>query len=203
VYALHLKGGYPELVALFRRGAFILLSGHTGTGLQNIYSVQFLKSWGAFAMIAITFAMAIGGSACSTCGGFKGLRIGLFFKGLYQEIRRIMLSENAIIVTKYHHIKDIVLTDQTLKMVGLTLLCFIMLYTGGAILGEFYGYGFIESLFEATSAGSNTGLSCGITSATMPTPLKLYYIFAMWAGRLEFISVFGLMAFAIAIWRGK
>lgn len=203
VYALQLRNIYPEWLAVFRRGAFILLSGHTGTGLQNIYSIQFIKDWGYFAMIAITIAMAFGGSACSTCGGFKGLRIGLFFKGLYQEIRRIMLPDDAVVVTKYHHIKDIRLTDQTLKMVGLILLCFILLYTGGAILGEFYGYGFVESFFESTSAGSTTGLSCGITSATMPTPLKVYYIFAMWAGRLEFISVFGLMAFAIAIWKGK
>lgn len=203
VYALHLRNIYPEWLALFRRSGYILLSAHTGTGLQSIYAQQFLKNWGGFAMIALTLAMAFGGSACATCGGIKGLRIGLFFKGLYQEIRKIMLSENSIVVTKYHHIKNIILTDQALKMVGLIIICYMLLFLGGAILGEFYGYGFVEALFEATSAGSTTGLSCGITTPTMPTALKIYYIFAMWAGRLEFISVFGLMAFAIAIWRGK
>jgi trk system potassium uptake protein TrkH len=114
-----------------------------------------------------------------------------------------MLSEHSVVVTKYHHIKEIVLTDQNLKMVGLILLCFVGLYFGGAVLGQFYGYSFVDALFESTSAGSTTGLSCGITSAAMPTALKVYYIFAMWAGRLEFISVFGLIAFVIASVRGK
>ncbi|MFC1517292.1 TrkH family potassium uptake protein [Candidatus Margulisiibacteriota bacterium] len=193
---------YPELFALFRKGFYILLSGHTGTGNTTIYAQQFLD-WGPLAMLAIAIAMAIGGSASSTCGGIKGLRVGLFFKGISQEIKRIVLSENSVFVTKFHHIKDIILTDQHIKMAGLVILCFILIYFGGALLGVAYGYPFMNSLFDSISAGSTTGLSCGVTSAAMPTPMKLYYIFAMWAGRLEFISVFGLIAFISAMLRGK
>lgn len=194
---------FPSVTALFRMGTFILISGHTGTGLMNVYARQFVTAWGAPAMVMITIAMAIGGSACSTCGGIKGIRMGIFFRNLYAEIKRLVLPENAVLVTKYHHIKDIMLTDRTANIAGIVIVCFIVLYLGGGVLGEFYGYPFVESLFESVSAGSTTGLSCGITLATMPNGLKLYYILAMWAGRLEFFSVFGLLAYVFSIVRGK
>ena len=202
-FALIKSGIYAGLFTIFRRGLYILISGHTGTGCANIYAQQFVKDWGPLAMLAVTTAMAIGGSACSTCGGFKGLRVGLFFKGLFHEIKRIMLPENAVFQTKFHHIKDILVTDSTIKMVGLILLCFILLYVGGGLLGAFYGYPFVDALFDSVSAGSTTGLSCGVTAAAMPTGLKIYFIFAMWAGRLEFLSIFGLTAFVISIFKGK
>jgi trk system potassium uptake protein TrkH len=170
---------------------------------MNVYARQFVTAWGAPAMVMITIAMAIGGSACSTCGGIKGIRMGIFFRNLYAEIKRLVLPENAVLVTKYHHIKDIMLTDRTANIAGIVIVCFIVLYLGGGVLGEFYGYPFVESLFESVSAGSTTGLSCGITLATMPNGLKLYYILAMWAGRLEFFSVFGLLAYVFSIVRGK
>jgi trk system potassium uptake protein TrkH len=67
----------------------------------------------------------------------------------------------------------------------------------------FYGYPFLESLFESTSAAANVGLSCGITAVSMPAALKITYIFQMWAGRLEFMSVFTLIGFFVALIKGK
>ena len=61
-----------------------------------------------------------------------------------------------------------------------------------------YGFG-----FESVSAAGNVGLSCGITSPTMPPVLKVVYIAQMWVGRLEFISVFALLGFVYALVRGK
>ena len=65
------------------------------------------------------------------------------------------------------------------------------------------GFPFLNALFESTSAAANVGLSCGITNAAMPTALKITYIFQMWAGRLEFMSIFVLIAFIIATIRRK
>jgi len=59
------------------------------------------------------------------------------------------------------------------------------------------------SLFESVSAGANVGLSCGITSPAMPAALKVTYIFQMWAGRLEFVSVFALLGTIFAAVRGR
>jgi trk system potassium uptake protein TrkH len=61
----------------------------------------------------------------------------------------------------------------------------------------------LYSLFESTSAAANVGLSCGITSPSMPAVLKLTYIFQMWAGRLEFMAIFTLIGFFVAVVKGK
>jgi Trk-type K+ transport system membrane component len=37
----------------------------------------------------------------------------------------------------------------------------------------------------------------------MPSLLKTYYIFSMWAGRLEFMSVFALFGLAAATIKGR
>lgn len=202
-YALIKLNIYPDVFSVFRRGIFMLISGHTTTGTSTIYSSQFIKDWGDLSTLAIIIAMALGGSACSTAGGFKGIRVGIFFKSFYYELKRIMLPDNAVLTKKYHHIKDIILNDQTIKIVYFIILCYIILYIGGAILGVIYGYPLLYSLFDSISAGSNTGLSVGLTAASMPIAMKIYYIFAMWAGRLEFLSIFGLTAFTISIFKGK
>jgi trk system potassium uptake protein TrkH len=74
---------------------------------------------------------------------------------------------------------------------------------GGALTGVIYGYPFLESLFESVSAAANAGLSCGITSASMPAGLKITYIIQMWAGRLEFMSIFTLMGVFVAVIKGR
>jgi trk system potassium uptake protein TrkH len=67
----------------------------------------------------------------------------------------------------------------------------------------FFGYPFLNALFESTSAAGNVGLSCGITTPSMPAALKITYIIQMWTGRLEFMSVFTLVGFFIALIKGK
>ena len=52
-------------------------------------------------------------------------------------------------------------------------------------------------MFESASAVGNVGLSSGIVNAQMPRFLKYWYIFVMWISRLEFMSVFVLISFAI------
>jgi len=42
-----------------------------------------------------------------------------------------------------------------------------------------------------------------VTSVSMPAGLKLTYIAQMWAGRLEFMSIFTLLGFFVAAVKGK
>jgi trk system potassium uptake protein TrkH len=131
------------------------------------------------------------------------LRLGIIFKAFVQDTKRIILPEKAIVMQKFHHIKSVFLDDKQARAALLITLAYILLYGLGALVGMYYGYSFVSSLFESTSAAANVGLSCGITSTYMPTPLKLTYIFQMWAGRLEFMSIFTLLGFLIAALRGK
>ncbi len=194
---------YPQVIMLFRKGFYQLISSHSGTGYMTIYAKQFIREWGPLALVGITIAMAFGGSACSTTGGIKVLRIGIIFKAMAQDIRRIMLPETAIVIDKFHHIKDIILEDKQVRSACLITLAYLALYGFGALVGMCLGYPFLDSLFESTSAAANVGLSCGITAASMPVLLKITYMFQMWAGRLEFVAIFTLAGFFIAAVKGK
>jgi len=196
-------GIYPGAVMLFRKGFYQLVSGHTGTGFQTIYPAQFALEWNPLSMAGIICAMALGGAVCSTTGAIKMLRVGIIFKALKEDLKRIMVSERAIISESFHHIKDVFLEDRQVRSALLITLCYLILYGLGALVGMYYGYPFMESLFESTSAAANVGLSCGITGVNMPAGLKLTYIIQMWAGRLEFMSVFTLAGFLFAAIKGK
>ncbi len=111
--------------------------------------------------------------------------------------------ESARVVERWHHVTTRTLSEAAVRTAFLIVVAYIVIYGAGALLGVFYGYDFVQSLFESVSAGSNTGLSCGITAPAMPALMKIYYVFAMWAGRLEFMSVFGLAGFVAAAARGK
>lgn len=194
---------YPEAIAFFRKGFYQLISSHSGTGYMTIYAKQFIKEWGPLALVGITIAMAFGGSACSTTGGIKALRLGIIFKAMAHDIRRIILPESAVVAEKFHHIKEVILEDKQVRSACLITLAYITLYIAGAVVGMCLGYPFLDSLFESTSASANVGLSCGITSAGMPALLKITYMFQMWAGRLEFVAIFTLAGFFIAAVKGK
>lgn len=196
---------YTDAVSLFRKGVYQLLSAHTTTGFGNLYARQLLFEWGDFGLLIMTIAMLIGGSACSTAGGFKGLRVGIIFKGILSDIKRVLSSDKRLLTTKVHHIKDIILDDALIKSSMLIVLCYIIMFTIATMLGTFYGYSLVESAFEAASVSGNVGLSIGVTTISMPSALKVCYILVMYLGRLEFISVFALVGYFVGgarkLWR--
>ncbi len=194
---------YPRAITLFRKGFYQLISGHSGTGFQTIYAIQFNNEWSHLAMVGVICAMALGGAVCSTTGAIKMLRIGIIFKALIEDVKKIILPERAVIIQKFHHIKGIFLEDKQVRSALLITLAYLILYGLGSCVGMFFGYPFLNALFESTSAAANVGLSCGVTAASMPAALKYTYIIQMWAGRLEFMSIFTLIGFFIAAIKGK
>jgi len=190
---------FPNSFSFFRITFYQLISGHTGVGYSNIPSKHFLNYWSNLSLLAIIIAMGFGGCSASTSGGIKIIRLGIFLKGIKKEIKKFIFPESAVIIEKFHHIKEINLEDTQLKMSCLLIISYICLYLFGAIVGCFYGYPFILSLFESVSAAANVGLSIGITSPSMPTILKIVYIIEMWFGRLEFFAILVLFRFLFSL----
>lgn len=207
VAAVGLKTGGSSytsgFLVLLRKGFYQLISGHTGTGFMTVYAEQIGREWSDLALVGMICAMALGGAVSSTTGGIKMLRIGIIAEALVQDIKKVIFPSRAVVEQKFHHIKEVFLEDKTVRAALMVTLAYILLYGLGTLAGMLCGFGFIPSLFESTSAAANVGLSCGITSAGMPAVLKIVYIFQMWAGRLEFISVFTLAGFFLAVIRGK
>ena len=197
VVKLSQLGIYNNAISLFRRVVYNVLSAHTTTGFSNLYAKQFVTDWGDFGILIMIIAMLIGGSACSTAGGFKGLRVGIVCKGLITDIKKLLSSERSIKIYKYHHIKDCILTDTVVRTSALIILCYILLFVANTALAVFWGYPLADSAFEAASVTGNVGLSIGITSPSMPAILKIQYIIAMYLGRLEFIAAFALFGYIL------
>lgn len=187
---------YPDAVSLFRKGYYQMISGHTTTGFMTIYARQFINEWGDLATLALIVAMLIGGSASSTAGGFKGLRVGIAFKAIVQDIKRLMRPGTAITVEKFHFIREQTLESDYTKSALLVILMYIFIFTIGVMVPIFYGYPLLDSVFESASVTGNVGLTAGLTSASMPAAIKVLYIFMMWVGRLEFMSVLVLFGYA-------
>jgi trk system potassium uptake protein TrkH len=197
-------GTYDTLDALVRRGFFHLLSAHTGTGFGTIPGRLFVTDWGALAPAMIVIAMALGGMAGSTTGGVKAIRVGVLAKAVAVDIRRIVLPRDAVVMqTYYSNGQREILRGAVVQSAILITLLYLVLYFGGALLGLFYGYPLQEALFESTSAAAAVGLSVGVVGPNLETGLKLFYIFQMWIGRLEFVSVFALFGYLYATVRGR
>ncbi|MDP2652428.1 MAG: TrkH family potassium uptake protein [Candidatus Omnitrophota bacterium] len=194
---------YPDAVSLFRRGFYQLISAHTGTGFQTIYSDQFLGEWDQLSLFALIVAMVLGGAICSTTGGIKMIRLAIIVQAFALEIKHFIATEASVFFKKVHHIKTVILNEKQMLSSCLILLAYVVTVFIGSMVGMMCGYPFLDSLFESASATGNVGLSCGITAVTMPWVLKISYIVQMWAGRLEFMSVFAVLGFVFALFRGR
>ncbi len=188
--ATRLFGTPAEVI---RKGVYHVISANTGTGHQTLYASQWATDVGGLAFAAVVLAMAFGGMASSTAGGIKALRVGVIVKGVVQRVRQSLAPPSAAIRTKYHHITEQTLTDELLSSALLVFVLYVITYISGGLIGAAYGYPAAEALFESVSATANVGLSTGITSAAMPAGLKIVYMLQMWAGRLEFITLFAVV----------
>jgi len=82
---------------------------------------------------------------------------------------------------------------------ALVVLMYVGIFAFAAAAGCLAGYPFLEAAFEAASVTGNVGLSIGVTTASIPTGLKLVYIFNMWTGRLEFMAVLASAGFVASL----
>jgi trk system potassium uptake protein len=194
---------YPNLVSLVRKGFYQLASAHTTTGFMSVYPRQLAAEWGDFAVGAMILAMLIGGSACSTAGGFKGLRMGILFKAIVQDTRKMLKPSSAVFPQRFHYHGERNLSEAQVRSAALIVLMYVAIFFFATAAGCAAGYPILDSAFESASVTGNVGFSIGVTQASMPAFLKIVYIFNMWAGRLEFMAVLATFAFVGAFFRRK
>ncbi len=192
---------YDAVPSVIRKGVYHVFSAHTGTGHQTLYPSQWAGDFGQLAFIGILLAMGLGGGMSSTGGGIKALRVGLLFKAISNNVREAISPRSALVQTRYHHIRDKVLTPELTVSVLIFFTLFVLSYVTGTIVGTGYGSPLMDAAFESVSASANVGLSTGITGPAMPTGLKLLYIVQMWIGRLEFIAVLALFGYVLTALR--
>ncbi len=184
---------FTGLGAMLRRGLYEVMSAAFNIGYSTLYPGQVLYAMGTGALFVVILGMCIGGSASSISGGIKALRVGIVVKSIAQTIRAAIAPDRARPRTFFNHRGRQLLTPELVSGAMTIMLMYIVTYALGALAGIVCGYEALPAIFESVSAASNTGLTLGISSASMPEALEVVYIVEMWLGRLEFIAFFAMV----------
>ncbi|HCC70043.1 MAG TPA: potassium transporter [Bacteroidales bacterium] len=182
---LHFSHGHA-LEESFRKAAFQVVSIVTTTG----YATADYCAWGPFLILVIFILMFTGGSAGSTGGGIKMIRLLLLAKNSRQELRRL-IHPNAVIPVRFNH-KAV---PQNILYNVLAFIVFYFLIIGiSAILISAMGYDMASSFSSVAATLGNIGPGLAKVGPTMnyahfPDIGKWFLSFLMLLGRLELFTV--------------
>ena len=182
-----------NLIVCLGDSVFQFVSAITCTGFRTAD----IHRWTPTAHIILIIAMIAGGTAGSTSGGIKTMRVIMMVKGVGWWLKKIALPKEAVIpfrigkrtLTEAHK-------NEELEEVSLLLnLWIVFLLVGVIVLLHVVpaGFNLDDVILEVASAQSNAGLSTGITTASLPAAGKIMLIFNMWIGRLEIIPAVFLL----------
>lgn len=189
---------FSDLPAMIRRGLFMVVSAFSTTGFQNVTTNQLTTVFSSGAFLALALIMAVGGSAGSTAGGVKLYRVGVIFKSIVSTVKEAVSPSSARVVVSYNHLGRRVLSSDAVKEAMTVFVLFVITYSVGALVGIAHGYEASQAIMESVAMTSNGGVVTGIVTPGMSPSLEAFYIFQMWAGRLEFVTLLAVLAEIIA-----
>ncbi len=173
-----------------RHSTFHIMSAFTSTG----FAVDDYTVWPVFIQMIILVIMLVGASSGSTAGGLKMSRAVVAVKYLYQGMLR-QIHPRAVITMKMDG-KSV--SDDAVAVTIAMVLLFIATLIGATFILLATGVPVTESFSAVAACISNHGPGMGAVGpygdyAWMNPVAKVTLIFAMWAGRLELITVFVLL----------
>ncbi len=189
-------GGYGGVEKSFRDALFQVTSAATTTG----YSTTNFMLWDPLLWSLLLLIMIAGGSAGSTAGGAKVVRIMLLIKNMRNDFHRF-LHPNAIIPVRMDHS---VISQQVITNTLAFVFAFFLIILTSILVLLATGMTFENSIGATISSISNVGLAIGDfgpsgTFADIPQLAKCYLSFLMLVGRLEIFTM--LMIFTPYFWK--
>lgn len=185
---------YEHFSEALRYGFFQTVSIASTTGFANTdFSV-----WPAFVPVLLIMLTFIGGSAGSTAGGMKVIRVILLFKQGSREIKSL-LHPNAILPVK---LNGKVIPEKVMTAVWGFFSLYIVLFVGIMLLLMALGVDQITAFSSVAAMINNLGPGLGEAAAnysTLSDPVKWVLTFTMLLGRLELFTL--LVLFTRAFWR--
>ena len=174
-----------------RSALFEAVSASTTTG----FSISSYSNWNPFGIFTIIILMLIGGGTCSTAGGIKQFRVYLLLKTLFWEMKCFLLPKSVVHDLSVKEGGGVVFPDESkVRQAATFTFMYMVVFLLGSLALTAYDYPLQDSLFEFGSALGTVGLSVGVVSQGMPTPVVWILTVAMFLGRLEFLVVFVSMA---------
>jgi len=179
--------GVPHLGQALRQAAFQAASLMTTTG----YATADFEQWPSLAVMVLLLLIFIGGSAGSTGGGIKCVRILLLLKHGYRELRRL-IHPRAVIPIK---LQGKVVPDDVIASVWGFFVLYLALFVVAALLLAAMGLDMATVLTAVAATIGNIGPGLGTVGpmdnyAHLPAAAKFILILCMLLGRLEVYTVF-------------
>ena len=156
--------------------------------------------WPSFLCLPLLLLFFVGGSAGSTAGGFKIVRVYLLFKNSLIELKRI-IHPNAIITVKYN--QKTVHPNIMTNIMGFAIL-YIFVFIISTLIMSFFTEDIITACSAVVTSISNVGPGFGsigpmFSFAHLNDFAKLFLAFLMLVGRLEILTV--MVLFTKAFWK--
>jgi len=187
---------YDDKLAAVRDSIFVVTSLHTSTG----FGLADYESWSNGAQFVLLVIMIIGGSAGSTSGGLKVVRVYLVFKYIASEFTRV-LHPQAVVPAR---IRGVAVPRDVMTNVLGYFAVYLIAIGFGSFLVTSTGPDWMTSISAVVS--SLGGVGPGMAAAgpfdnygALADPAKWVLIACMLLGRLEFFTL--LVLFSPAYWR--
>lgn len=177
-------------------GVFNTLSISTTTG----YSTTDFNTWPSLSKAVLLILMVIGGSAGSTAGGMKVIRILVLGKYLHRDILKFF-SPRRIISLK---IENPALSAAAERRAIELILVYLTVLAGATLVMSAIGLDIASAISSVASCMASVGPGFGQVGpysnyAEIPSAGKGVLMFAMMAGRMELFSV--LVLFLPSFWK--
>ena len=183
---------FSEAPAIMRRGLFMVISAASTSGLMTVTENQLTTAFSSGSFLVLALAMSVGLASGSTAGGVKINRLAITAHSILSTIKQTASADTALVISKYYHVGKRVVSDAAAKEAMTIFTLFMAMYAIGTLTAIAYGYEATSAIFDSVAMASNGGLTSGIVAADMPAGLETLYIFMMWAGRLELVTLFAL-----------
>jgi len=199
--------GATLLVGL-KSGAALGVHDHIRSSLFHVVSIATTTGFttqdvagAAFSPVAkqvFLLLMVIGGCVGSTGGGVKVLRIGVMGKLWWQQLRSISRSSKEVNLLLIDG--EIIRAEEIQRTAAIVFAWLALLAVGGLVTGLLTDFGPLESASGMFSALGNIGPSYIPLEgfASVGAGVKVWYILAMVAGRLELLPL--LLIFSRRVW---
>ena len=181
---------YHEVSKSIQHSLFQVVSIITTTG----YGTADYEKWSGAAQVMLFMLMFIGGSAGSTGGGIKVIRVLLLLKFAYNELIRL-LHPNAVVAVK---VGGQVIDRKILINVAGFFIIYVMIAAISVFIVSAFGIDFKTSMGAVAATMNNIGPGLGKVGPTdnyahLPAALKWFLSFLMMLGRLEIYTVIIVM----------
>jgi trk system potassium uptake protein len=193
VLALSKDYGYEQA---FRSSLFQVISILTSTG----FGTDDYLAWGPMLSMVIFLLMFVGGSAGSTSGGMKIVRIVLLAKNAYVEMRKLLHPSAIIPVRLDRQAVDPAIISNVLAFI----VFYIMIFVVSVVIMSSLNLDIETSMGAVVASISNIGPGLGSVGpsasfAHIPDAGKWFLAFLMLIGRLELFTV--IILFTPVFWR--